>query len=667
MQLVVVVGGGGVANLGSIVVPRRSDPVARPTLIPGRLRSLFSVDRWNKRPEPRVRYGQRLLPGLASLAELSPEDLAPMLARAEAVRARRFTHLGRTIEFGDRIDWQPADVSERWAVSLNALDELVALGVAGAVAPSGETKREWYEYAASHVGDWTATVPKTGIGWSRAALVRRIPNLVYCWILFAAELRDDAERRRVFIDSLYQQVSALAAIIATSGGDRDRMLAGRALYLAGRFFDDIEARGWLDASTNLLWTQLREQVHEDGGHHARNASVHAELLASYLEVLAIHKAANDDVPIWARKRIKGMADYLARLLHPDNELVQLQGGALGDGVPSPRELLAVAAVLLHEPGLALPGDLNGVWAALFLGDSARKVHAHLERRSRTVEPRGLRRSGFYVLPGAVGDVMIVDGGAPTPEGAGGALSYELSVGGMQLVVGSGSALEAPAELAAHLRSSQAYNVLSVDGADQVVGGRLPVVSDVQWAVQDGVIAFTGAHDGFARLEGNLRLQHRRRVLCLPGKFWIVCDELLGSGEHTVESFVHFHPEAVIESSCHDRFAFRAARSLGAAVQIVTAGSHEVRMARGIDGPDPVGWYRPGLGAPVAAPTLTLAAVGRLPLVMGYAILPRTEERATLKLEHDAFRLMATLRIGGEEFRLAVDQGEVELTRGTASP
>jgi uncharacterized heparinase superfamily protein len=655
-----------VANLGSIGVPRRSDPVPRAALIPGRLRSLFSVDRWNRRPEPRVRYGLRLLPGLSSLAQLSADELAPILARAEAVRARRFTHFGRTLEFRDRIDWQPAHVSERWAIALNALDELVALGVACQLAAGGDAKREWYEHAASLVGEWIAAVPKSGLGWSRPALVRRIPNLIYGYVLFSAELRDDAERRRVFVDSLYQQATALAAQIPTSGADRDRMLAGRALYLAGRFFDDIEARGWLEAATSLLWTQLREQVHEDGGHHARNASVHAEILTSYLEVLAIHRAANDDVPIWARKRIKGMADYLARLLHPDQDVVQLQGGALGSSVPPPRELLAVAAVLLHEPGLALAGELRGVWPALFLGDSARRVHGHLERRSQTIEPRGLRRSGFYVLPGAAGDVMVVDGGTPTPEGAGGALGYELSVGGLQLLVSSGSALEVAPPLAAHLRSSQAHNVLSVDGADQVVNGRLPVVSDVQWAVQDGVVAFTGSHDGFARLATNLRLQHRRRVLCLPGRFWIVCDELLGSGEHTVESFLHFHPETVIEGSCHDRLAFRAARSLASAVQIVTAGTHEARVARGVDGPEPLGWYRPGHGVPVAAPALTLAAAGRLPLI-GYAIIPRSEQPASLRLEHDAFRLGAELRIGDEQFRLAVVQGEVELSRGPASP
>jgi len=39
---------------------------------------------------------------------------------------------------------------------------------------------------------------------------------------------------------------------------------------------------------------------------------------------------------------------------------------------------------------------------------------------------------------------------------------------------------------------------------------------------------------------------------------------------------------------------------------------------------------------------------------------------SLRLEHDAFRLVAELQAGGEDYRLAVVQGEVELTRGPAA-
>jgi len=70
---------------------------------------------------------------------------------------------------------------------------------------------------------------------------------------------------------------------------------------------------------------------------------------------------------------------------------------------------------------------------------------------------------------------------------------------------------------------------------------------------------------------------------------------------------------------------------------------------------------------VPAPVLALAAAGKLPLLIGYAIVPRSEEPVSLRLEHDAFRLVAELRAGGEDFRLAVVQGEVELTRRPTEP
>jgi hypothetical protein len=54
------------------------------------------------------------------------------------------------------------------------------------------------------------------------------------------------------------------------------------------------------------------------------------------------------------------------------------------------------------------------------------------------------------------------------------------------------------------------------------------------------------------------------------------------------------------------------------------------------------------------------AGGRLPLVFGYALLPRAEGPTDLRFEHDAFRLGATLETGGEAYEITVVQGEVEL-------
>ncbi|HZP43414.1 MAG TPA: alginate lyase family protein [Candidatus Binatia bacterium] len=642
-------------EVGSLRVFGRAEQSAiRQIGLPARLRSLFSA----RKPEPRVRYGQQVLPGLAALTRVRPADVAGFVAEAERTAARRFAHGGVEVVFDGRIDWNPRGRSEEWRVALNALEPLFAVGVAAAVAETPEARRGWYEVATGLVREWIAGAPPgRGVAWRLPALARRIPQLVHLQAFFASELRADARMRRTLLASLYEQAGALAAAVAGRTGDAALVGAGRALLIAGRLFDGMEARGWLEAGAGLLWGQLREQIHEDGGHAARNPALHATVLAHYLEVLALLRAANDDVPIWARKRVKGMTDFLARLLHPDGEIPLFHGAGLGVA-RSARDLLAVAAVVLHEPGCALPGEL-GTWPLLVLGESGQRVHGNLARCARGAEARALRRTGFYVLPGAPGDVMLLDGGAPPPGGDASALGYELSVGGRRVVVDAGVAGEDAPPWPAYFRSTRAHNVVTVGGREQTAGARPLEVTDVGWVVRDGLVYFAATHDGFAGAgEGGVR--HRRHVFCLPGRFWLVCDQLVGTGTVDVESFVHFHPDVSVRAACQGRVRLVASCGEGVSLQIVPAGAHEVRLLRGVDGDAPQGWYGPRPGERLAAPVVSLAAEARLPFVFGYALLPRAEAPAVLRLQHDAFHLHATLATGGEEYLLSVVQGDVEM-------
>ncbi|TMA60853.1 MAG: hypothetical protein E6J75_00260 [Deltaproteobacteria bacterium] len=235
--------------------------------------------------------------------------------------------------------------------------------------------------------------------------------------------------------------------------------------------------------TALLWSQLREQIHEDGGHRGRNPVAHALVLADYLEILAFLRASNDDAPPWACKSVKSMADFLARLLHPDGELPLFHDAALGVSLPA-RELLATAAALFHEPSLASAGELPGVWPLLVLGDAGRRAHANLPRRREGAEPRALRRTGFYVLPGDTGDVMLLDGGTPPPGGDPNLFGYELSVGGMRIIVDAGVGGEEPGPWGDYFRSTRAHNTVAVDDVDD---RRWPEVSDVRWIMRDGLL------------------------------------------------------------------------------------------------------------------------------------------------------------------------------------
>ena len=75
---------------------------------------------------------------------------------------------------------------------------------------------------------------------------------------------------------------------------------------------------------------------------------------------------------------------------------------------------------------------------------------------------------------------------------------------------------------------------------------------------------------------------------------------------------------------------------------------------------PQGWYASRHGERRSAPVLSLLAIGRLPLVFGYALVPRSGVPAELTFHHDAFQLRARLRTADREYTMAVVQEEVEL-------
>ncbi len=630
--------------------------------LPARLGAVFGRRLWARRPEPRVRYGHLFLPGLAAIGRLR-ERAGELVARAEAVSGGRFTYWGRTVEFRDRIDWSARGLPRAWAIALNRLDELQAIGVAAALAPSPEGRAAWYAVASDLIEEWIeGTRSHQGPAWSVAALGGRIANLVHAYVFFAAELRTDARLRGLMLESLYRQAETLAAEVAPVGQDAahpaDPWLigAGRALFMAGRFFDGMEARRWLEAGVAILWTQLREQVHEDGGHRSRSPAWQAFVLAQYLEVCAALRASNDDVPVWGRKRVKGMADFVARVRHPDGTLPRFHG-AVPAWVPTVDELLAVAAVLFHEPALATGAALPGLWPLLVLGDGGERAYLHLARPPEPPAPRALRRTGYYVLPGDMGDVMLVDGDAAPADGHASALGYELSVGGLRLVVDAGPTMEEAGPWAEYFRGPQGHSVVTI-ARDEPAAVR--AVSDVVWAVRGGLTYLAATQHGLAAHGPDLR--HRRRVLCLPGRFWLVCDTILGSGRWEAESAIHLHPEAVVHALCQGRPVVRAARSPAASVALAFAGP-TVRVAAGVEAPRPEGWHAALPGERAPAPVVVLAVAGELPLLLAYAIVPRPAGPVRLTAEHDAFAIRARLTVGEQTYDVAVLEDEFTVTVG----
>jgi len=619
--------------------------------LPARLRSALAVRGWTRAAEPRIRFGQSILPGVAAIGPADHALAEDFLATASAVRDGRFAYLGHEIVMRDGVDWFPRGASERWVAAHHRLEPLLALGVAALVSSEPHERRGWYGVANRLAGSWVDGVRGgTGPAWGLEALSRRVVNLLHFHQLFATEVRDDVEFRRKLLCSLYAQTEYLAGSIPRAESDPWLAAAGRALVLAGRVFDGLEARTWIEQGTAIVWDQLRERVNEDGGEALRSPVWQRALLAEYLELLAVMKAGNDEIPAWARKRVRGMADFLCRVSHPNGDVALFSDPPVV-GIRPSQELLAVASVVLGEPQLALAADLRAIWPRLMLGTTGIKVQ-QVEGAERPTfgESRALRRTGFYVLAGTPGDAMILDGGAPGGRGHG---AYELSVGGVPVVVGAGFA-DGEAWHAPYFRSEGAQNVLVSKANGSGFGGTAQTEPNAHWMLRDGLVSFLATWG-----------DRRRLVLNLPGRFWLVIDQVNGTGPWAGESFIHLDPACRVEAVCQGRPTLLVSRPPGARFALAFAGSTDVRLVGGVNVPRPQGWTARTPGRIDAAYTVVLPVAGTRPLVCGYAIVPRGTADVALSLDGESLEVRATLRIARTEYQLGVLQDEIELRSGVA--
>jgi hypothetical protein len=628
-------------------------PVRRAVVpgFPARLRSALAVRGWARPSEPRVRFGQPILPGVATIGPVDASLAGEFLAAAAAVRERRFVYFGHEIAMPSAVDWFPRGVSEAWLVAHHRLDPLLAVGIAALVAGDAEERRAWYGVGGDLVAGWIERVHGgSGPAWGVEALARRIVNLLHFHQIFATELRDDQTLRRRLLISLYGQAEYLATSVPRATNDPWLVAAGRALVLAGRLFDGLEARAWIEQGVALVWEQVRTRVNEDGGDTRRSPVWQHAVLAEYLGLLAVMKAANDEIPAWVRKRVRGMADFVVRVSHPVGQPA-LFGDPQIEGLRPIGELLALAAVVLGEPQLALAADRHAVWPRLMLGTSGLRVQQTDEsERPDLGESRALRRTGFYVLAGAPGDVMILDGG--TKPGARGLGAYELSVGGLPVVVGAGYADAEPWQ-APYFGSPFAQNVLG-EKAGGTAGALAAVDGTTHWMMRDGFVSFLATWG-----------ERRRLVLCLPGRFWLVIDQVNGTGPWAGESLLHLDPACRVEAVCNGRPTLLVSRPPGARCALAFAGGTDVRLVGGVTAPRVQGWTARTPGRIEPSQVIVLPVAGPRPLIAGYTIVPRGTADLALTLGGQALEIQATLRIGRTEYRLNVLQDEIELRSGVA--
>lgn len=397
--------------------------------------------------------------------------------------------------------WDDPSVDKLWRYNQHYFDDLCADGA--------ESRSSWHSGLMER---WVRENPAaSGTGWEPYPTSLRLVNWVK-WSLGGNALPPAC------LQSMAVQARWLTHRLEWHLLGNHLFANAKALLFAGCAFEGPEAERWLAIGSEILRTQVPEQVLPDGGQFERSPMYHALAVEDVLDLAnlagAFPRAGESWMPLVGH-RICGMRHWLATMCHPDGEVSFFNDCAFGVH-PAPSRLERYARDLGLGPAVP-PAD-----GITLLADSG------------------------YVRLQSARAVALLDVGPVGPDYLPGhahadTLSFELSVDGRRVLVNSGTSRYGVGPERSRQRGTPAHNAVDIDGQDssEVWGGFRVArrARPVGLSVQPGAgLRVSCAHDGYRRLAG--KPMHRRTWEMHDG-FLSVADEVSVPGR--ARSHWHFAP------------------------------------------------------------------------------------------------------------------------------
>lgn len=492
------------------------------------------------------------------------------IARADQIAARHFVFLNHG-EFLPEVDWQKRYVSHLWNYNLHYFDYAVDLASAHRATGDAKYVTVFEELAV----DWIeGTQPGRGDGWEPYPTSLRVVNWMYAFLVFEKLLEPDA--RDVIVASLAKQLAFLERRLEHHILANHLLKNHKALAIGGAFFEGSTADRWADLGETGVWTELQEQVNEDGGHYERSPMYHMIVLGDFLELLLLWKALDRDVARGRTQRMTTMLRAAGVLCRPNGPIHLFQDAAHGIG-----------------PDME---QISG-WGRETLECEVPEIKGVLE----------LPNTGYYgVAFDDQNSRLLIDAGAPAPDYQPGhahcsLLSFELDLLGLPFAVDSGVHGYADDPYREYVRSTRAHNTVVIDGKEQS-----EIWSAFRMARRARSVEGSGTLNGQQYVfQGSYvpyhsrNARHHRRIVGTAGN-WRIEDTVEGAEGARLDSYLHIHPQWSV--SVHDGFLL--ARTRESTVRVVPFGIDQWRLAAGERNP-PRGWYCPEFGEAIHAPTVEM--------------------------------------------------------------
>ena len=473
--------------------------------------------------------------------------------------------------------------------------------------------------------------PNSGAHW-KCGQETSLRIMAWCFALYAF-----ADAEATTPDRLARLVGMIAAQADRVSSDHKyarlqrnnhAISEGVGLWTVGLLFPELRRAGqWRKEGREILTDEAMRQIADDGSYIQNSTNYHRLMLHDYIWAVRLGELFGDPLPDTILKRMECAVEFLYQMQDDETGKVPCYGpndGALilplnDCDYDDFRPVLAAGYFLTHRKRLYDhgPWDEDLLW--LFGEQALEAPRQHVNRRSFEALD-----GGYYTLRGERSFAMTRCVTYPYRPAQADMLHFDLWWRGVNVACDPGSYLyfgDPPWNNG--LIGTGVHNTISIDGQDQMARG--PRFMWFDWSAAEmlsfesslnGMLErFEGQHHGFERLSS--AVIHRRALLRAGDDIWIVVDDILGNGSHTVEGQWLLQPGQHVLEEDHKRLRFRSASTIHDAEMslywnVWNVDNVSVDVSCGDESAAPRGWRSRYYGVLEPALSLRLAGSGSIP-------------------------------------------------------
>lgn len=545
------------------------------------------LEHFRSRSMPRV-FSALEIPGerLSELQRLEfPAGTSALLDKARGIVAdHRWPLLGYgELRFDEKIEWLRDPVSgAQWPLhhhadvsltnapgadmrvlwELNRMGHLISLGRAYAITGDEGFAEEFFV----QVKGWRdQNWPGLGPNWNCAMEVAlRAMNLLAAFQLLRGATNLTEQRLSMMLRLFEQHGRYIRghlefSYIATSNHYLSDVVG---LLWLGVCLPELEqADEWRTFGLREMLREMDKQVLPDGAHYESSTGYHRFVLELFLYSFILCRANTIEIEDEYWQKLHAMIKYLHTYLRPDGQAPLIGDSDNGQVMPIASHsaadhgyLLGIAAALFNEPAFKI-NDESPEELFWLLGERGLKTFRGLATsktgaaRSASFSEAGtfiLRDQDSYLLLNASGTGLSGRG----THGHNDALSLEVAACATSFISDPGTYVyTADLALRHQFRSTGYHSTVEVDGREQnTTEEAIPFyIGDeasphqLHWESRDQRDLVIAEHYGYKNLP-NGPITHRRAVMFeKTERYWLIEDELSGSGRHNFRFCFHIAP------------------------------------------------------------------------------------------------------------------------------